>query len=706
MDDKPQAQGGELERLAKAAKLEPFTTAERELLMQAPAGNWAKCGPKHAATDTENSPTKEEDADPHNDPKDADKWGKERRIRAELLAWLCINDQARKRVHPRGIQVYGADITGPLDLSFVKIPFPLTLWHCRVQKEIDLSRAEVSELDLEGSSVQGITADGLVVKNNLFLRNGFTAKGEVLLIGAQIGGQLDCSGGSFVNEGGKAINADGVDVKGSVFLTKGSDAQGKETPFTAKGEVNLIGAQIGSNLECDAGTFVNEGGKAIAADGVNVNRYVFLKNVTAKGEVRLVGAQIGNNLECDAGTFVNEGGNAINADGVDVKGSVFLRKGSDAQGKETPFTAKGEVNLVGAQIGRTLECAGGVFTNPTGYSLGAERAIVKSSVFLIDGFKADGWVDLSGAQIGGDFDCSGGDFQEATLNLTDASAATLRDSGLNDPQGSAPTIWPQPGELLLDGFNYGRISSVGRVNVENRRGWLARQPQSPFHPRPYLQLAKVLRESGDDKGAQTVLIEMEARSRKGSIWSPVLKYAIGYGYDPIRALGLAAILTGVGWVVYRRSYLAGGMVPTDKDACDKFCQPGAPVPEHYPSFSPLVYSVENSLPLVKLGQGNKWQPDPERQGAPMQTRSATEFGYRIKWTWLPDKLRSFWQALSRGLAAIWSRAPKWLQNLWAWISATTTAPRFVMWFLWFQILLGWLLATLFLAGVSGIVHKE
>jgi hypothetical protein len=35
-----------------------------------------------------------------------------------------------------------------------------------------------------------------------------------------------------------------------------------------------------------------------------------------------------------------------------------------------------------------------------------------------------------------------------------------------------------------------------------------------------------------------------------------------------------------------------------------------------------------------------------------------------------------------------------------------TSPRFVMWFLWLQILLGWLLATLFLAGISGIVHKN
>ena len=35
-----------------------------------------------------------------------------------------------------------------------------------------------------------------------------------------------------------------------------------------------------------------------------------------------------------------------------------------------------------------------------------------------------------------------------------------------------------------------------------------------------------------------------------------------------------------------------------------------------------------------------------------------------------------------------------------------TSPRFLRWFLWLQILLGWLLATLLLAGLTGIIRKE
>src|SRR5271157_2281217 len=595
MDDKTPAQGGGLKRLAQA-KFGTLSAAENLLLEKVTGGEPAVC------------------PDPDGkgyDPKDADQWGPARRIRADLVAWLCTNEQARKQVHPHGIQVYGADITGPLDLSFVSIQFPLRFRHCRLTKDFNLRSAEVSQLDLEGSLVQGIMADGLIVKNYVFLRNGFTAHGEV----------------------------------------------------------------------------------------------------------RLLGAQIGGNLECDASAFTNKGGYALNADGINVKGSVFLRQAMNAKGEKTPFSAKGEVNLVLAQIDGQLDCSGGVFSNPGGNALSANRTIVKSSVLLRDGFTAEGSVYLEGAQIGGDFHCDSGNFQKATLDLTDVSAGTLVDSGLKyippgSPADSSPTLWPQRGKLLLDGFTYGRISSEGQIDVDKRLGWLDLQPESPFHPRPYLQLAKVLQESGDSEGALRVKERMEQlrykeqNSRVAAVESWILRTTIGYGYHPLRALKWELGLGALGWIIYRRSYLAGTMAPTDEGAYSEFKKPGGHVPGNYPSFSPLTYSVENSIPLVKLGQGDKWQPDPERQGSPAQTRPATEFGYRVTWTWLPEKLRSGGQALLRWLAAMWGRAPKWLQNAWGWISTKTTAPRFVMWFLWIQILLGWLLATLFVAGVSGIVHKE
>jgi hypothetical protein len=672
MENQPQGRASDLKALAEAKfGKETLSDAEKLLLEKAPTGEWAICGPN------------DDNADPSNNPKDADNWGAARQIRAELLGWLCIDGDAQKQVHFRGIQVYGADITGLLRLWFVSFPFPLALQHCRLREGINLRRAEVSQLDFQGSLVYGMSADGLIVKNLVFLRNGFAAVGGVRLLGARIGGDLDCSEGNFTNppqvgidSSGTAFAADGIDVRGYVFFRKS----------TSSGEVRLLGAQIGGDLDCNAGTFTNpprkglpSSGRALSADRINVKGSIFLKDgFTARGEVRLLGAQVGGDLECDAGRFNNPpqkdlpgNGPAFLADRINVKGSAFFRN---------RFTANGPASLIGAQIGGDLDCGTGDFINPaqkdvegSGTGINAQRIIVKGAVFLGDGFTADGAVNLFGTQIGGPFDCRNGNFQKATLNLTTASAGSLYDSGLNDvPADSAadsgPTIWPQRGELLLDSFVYGRISSKGRIDVTKRLDWLGLQPSAPFRPQPYLHLAKVLKDSGDSDGALRVREKMEKLRRNSEkhgpiarlwswIWSWILKGLIGYGYHPGRAVWWILLLSVSGWIVY--CHHAGAMVPTDKDACKEF-KAGRLLPPHYPAFSPLIYSVENSLPLVKLGQADKWQPDPGPECS-----SPTSF-----------------------------------------LNCFTTLPRFVLLFLRMQILIGWLLATFFVAAVSGIVHKE
>ena len=628
MEDQTDGRPSDLKALAEA-RFGTLSDAEKLLLENVHTGEWATCGPKR------------EDTDPTNDPKDADKWGEARQIRAGLVAWLCTDGEARNRVHWRGIQIYGANVTGPLDLSFASIPFQLALRHCRIEV-INLQRAELSQLDLRGSLVYRIAADGVLVKNAVAFCDGFAAMGEVRLPGAQIGDDLDCVGGSFINpptpgdaRSGSALFADLINVKGSVLLGNG---------FNARGEVRLAGAQVGGVLQCGAGSFINPPQKgvdgALIVDRINVRGAVFLnKSFTANGEVRFLGAQVGSNFDCSDGTFTNplrEGlrgsGYALSLDRINVKGSVILRG-----------RFNGEVRLLGVQVGRNLDCTGGTF-NPrqqdvpggdtalsqkdipgsgmgplqkdapgSGTALNAERIFVRDEVYLNDAFIADGEVNLYCAQIGGAVDCRSGNFQNATLNLTDASAASLYDSGVNDVPADpvAATMWPEQGNLLLDGFVYGRIASKGRIDVAKRLDWLGRQPSPPFLQRPYLQLAKVLRESGDSDAALQVLEKMEelrrgaeepgapkwldrkTKKRMARLWSLVLKTSIGYGYHPGQAIWFIIVLSVVGCLIYGTSYYAGTMVPTDKDAYKEFKDSGAERRRspHYSTFSPLVYSV-------------------------------------------------------------------------------------------------------------------
>jgi hypothetical protein len=306
-------------------------------------------------------------------------------------------------------------------------------------------------------------------------------------------------------------------------------------------------------------------------------------------------------------------------------------------------------------------------------------------------------VDLTVTRVAGELIWRGGIYRAAILDLRDASTGSILDNSQS---------WPEQGKLYLDGFVYRRIAE-GPTDAETRLKWLNLQPKKPFARQPYLQLAKVLREAGDDDGARRVLVAMEDRqweAKENRRWiDPVqrwpLKVAVGYGYRPLWAFWEVLGLSAVGWIIYRRSYIAGNIVPTDKNAYKSFKSDGK-VPANYTTFAPLIYSVENSLPLVKLGQADKWQPDPNAAGPPSNQR-----------TWPIVSSRQHF----------WARFVSWLQPYLILLGLQAdpnpgsppsafrrwgTTPRFLRWFLWIQILLGWLLATLFVAGVTGIVRSD
>src|SRR3990172_7731101 len=153
-------------------------------------------------------------------PENAPQWDESRSIRSELLSCICTDRKAAELVHRRGVRIAGAKITGPLDLSFAVIPHPLALIECAAE-EIILLSAEARSLNFGGSYTGPINADGLKTGGAVFLNYGFKAVGEVRLLGADIGGQLSCSKGTFENEEGDALSADGLKTGGNVFLDKG-----------------------------------------------------------------------------------------------------------------------------------------------------------------------------------------------------------------------------------------------------------------------------------------------------------------------------------------------------------------------------------------------------------------------------------------------------------------------------------------------------
>ena len=166
-------------------------------------------------------------------PGNTGSWGEDRTIRAECIKWLCYDKQAQDRIHPKGIQIQGAKISKLLDLSFARVPYPLAFAECAFTHKMVLHHARIRALNLQGSHVKSILANELKLDSDFFLRDGFKAEGAVQLLGATIGGQLNCSGGQFINEEGNALIADTAQIKGVVFLSDG---------FRAEGRVSLVSA--------------------------------------------------------------------------------------------------------------------------------------------------------------------------------------------------------------------------------------------------------------------------------------------------------------------------------------------------------------------------------------------------------------------------------------------------------------------------------
>jgi len=207
-----------------------------------------------------------------------------RKIRAECIKWVCTDKAAKEMVTHQGVDIVGTEFEGAIDLQFAEIPFPLKLIGCSHPEVMNFEHAKIRFLGLMGSEVGGIEAEGIHVGGDLFLRDGFKAKGEVRLVGGRIGGGLDCIQGKFNNEKGNALICDGMKVGGSVLLRNG---------FEAKGEVGLLGARIGGNLECDKGRFYNEERVALNCAGMKVEGSVYLRNgFEAKGWVSLANVEI------------------------------------------------------------------------------------------------------------------------------------------------------------------------------------------------------------------------------------------------------------------------------------------------------------------------------------------------------------------------------------------------------------------------------
>jgi hypothetical protein len=103
----------------------------------------------------------------------------------------------RSRWTSRGVLISGARIKGAFDLELASISFPLVIANSVFEDWVNLRHTHLVFLGLAGTHVPGLYLNGADVERGVFLDNGFQSKTDVNLVGAKIGGDLDCTGGNF-----------------------------------------------------------------------------------------------------------------------------------------------------------------------------------------------------------------------------------------------------------------------------------------------------------------------------------------------------------------------------------------------------------------------------------------------------------------------------------------------------------------------------
>ena len=505
-----------------------------------------------------------------------------REVSASALASLILNPPAASAGIVTHVHLVRAHVTGELRLANADVKVPVSLINCRFDQPVNLGDAVMRSLDLSGSQLPALGADGARISGDLLLAE--LACDELSLLRAEIDGNMwlvEARVGWSPAE--TAVHGAQLRIRGGLY------ARG----LGVTGQLNLWGAQAFS-VELDEAEIASTHGPAIRADGLRVSQDLSCAGMSIVGGLALFDAHVGGQFWL-SGTTVRSGADgheAIHAPSLTVDGGLYARE----------LVADGGLGLFGAKIGESLELHGSHLTSSDGHALRALGLTVERDLVFDNKTEITGTVELSDTTVKGTLTAGGrfaGDaivslrqarigvldltavhVQPARLDLRAAAITTIRD---------APDTWPQ--RLDLDSLTYEVLDPA--TPVASRLAWLNRGDLT-YQPQPYEQLAAHYRRLGHDDDARTVLLARHRHRRRtrrlpGRLWEHLEDLIVGYGYRPGRALA---------WLCGLIALVATIFV---------FHQP-RPLGTNGPAFQPVAYALDLILPILDLGQERAFTP--------------------------------------------------------------------------------------------------
>ncbi|WP_141747580.1 hypothetical protein [Streptomyces nanshensis] len=229
----------------------------------------------------------------------------DRKIRASSIAQLLLAGPEPEPGHANHLCLYGADVTGALNLSAALIEIPVGFHHCAFEEQVVLDGARLVNMHMEACQLPGLRGVSVHVAQWLGFPDTHIA-GEVQLFNAQVAGTVEFDGctidgaltlGRAAIDGSLHMRRDCI-VHGKLRL-KGIQVQGAllARGLVVNGKINMIGARIGDVLSLVDVTAYCPEDWALSLIEVQASRVTLHLNEASSGAVSLRDAHFGRLID-------------------------------------------------------------------------------------------------------------------------------------------------------------------------------------------------------------------------------------------------------------------------------------------------------------------------------------------------------------------------------------------------------------------------
>ncbi|WP_460958440.1 hypothetical protein [Parasphingorhabdus pacifica] len=559
---------------------------------------------------------------------------------AELGGSLLLTDSELRNPGHRAVYADRLTVTGALLGLRLKVSGEIRVPGAKIGGNLNLSGAALRNRGRNVLNANGIQIGGSLRCDVDPLGGGpFTAAGLLYMPSAHLQGDLRLRDavlepGMSPPRRGESKHDDPIctllldrsTIRGDAQLDQSFVSGGtiRMVSTTISGDLRMSGANIDLSWCRSAAASVEQPLRALHLDSSAIGGNFESGAVSLHGQLRMVDAQIGGSFQLNQANLVGPRTDVLQANRIRV-GSNLDCRGSDITGT---------LQFQGAHIGANLDLRSASLRKPAWHqhrnaykpSLDLRAAVVERDLVCAEGdrrFRAEGEVQLRRASVGRHsnfWGCVLGDgsgrnslnafglvTQELTLLphepprgrlvLRQARCELLADNAV---------IWRSDGGVDVEDFTYDNftqpIDATDGARVRERLSWLRAAGSGRYQPGPYDQLTAVFRENGNEEHAVTVLIEKQRRRYQEiarttrrplrapvRLWSLLQRITVNYGYRPMRALLWLLLFAALGTSWFSRHELE----PINQ--------------EDNPVWSPLLYTVDQLVPIVNLGHDVMWR---------------------------------------------------------------------------------------------------